>query len=234
MKNSEKFELSDRLKRTTTKKTKVVGTKKYINADTGEAEEMLVTEIKDADCNFTKVFLYALLPQLEVIGNKKIVVCNWIIEHLSRDNTLIATIEDISKGTGVSVRTVQETVQKLIECDFLKRKVKGAYMVNPEVMFKGSSSARVNVLFQYSAIDSDVPSSTVKQLQVKEIEKSVGQLSKKARRLNQEIETMNIEDEVYKARKAGFEKRLKKEEQPVFEDEFDSPEDLSFALEENG
>lgn len=196
MKKNKNYDIADRLNKTTTKKTKVVGTQKYINATTGEVEDMLVTQVKDADCNFTKVFMYALLPQLELIGNKKIAVCKWIIEHLDSKNTLLATIEDISEGANVSVRTVQTTVKQLVDCDFLRRKANGVYVINPEIMFKGSSGARANILLQYSTIDSDAASSTVKKLQLKELEKSAGRLNKRAEKLREEIRNLDIEDVV--------------------------------------
>lgn len=180
------------------KKVKVVGTEKFINQRTGEVEDMIVTEVEERDFNFTKVFMYSLLPQLEVIGNKKIAVCTWIIDHLSSDNVLIATVEQISKATGISVETVRVTLQKLIECDFLRREVKGVYVVNPEVLFKGSSHARQSALFRFSAIDNDTPSSTTKQMELKSVEKSISALKKKATRLESTIKEMDDEEELTK------------------------------------
>lgn len=180
------------------KKVKVVGTEKFVNQRTGEVEEMLVTEVEERDFNFTKVFMYSLLPQLEVIGNKKIAVCTWIIDHLSSDNVLIATVEQISKDTEISVETVRVTLKKLIECDFLRREVKGVYVVNPEVLFKGSSGARQNALFRFSAIDNDTPSSTTKQMELSSVEKSINALKKKAVHLEKTIKEMDSEEELMK------------------------------------
>ena len=69
-------------------------------------------------------------------------------------------------------------------------------MINPEIMFKGSSGARANILLQYSTIDSDAASSTVKKLQLKELEKSAGRLNKRAEKLREEIRNLDIEDVV--------------------------------------
>lgn len=227
------LEIQKRLEKTTTKKVKVVGTKQFINKETGEVEEMLVTDVGEKDFNFTKVFMYSLLPQLEVIGNKKIAVCTWIIDHLDRGNVLLATVEHISKETGISVETVRVTIKKLIECDFLRREVKGVYMVNPEVLFRGQTSSRMNALFRFSAIDNDTPSSTTKRMELKSVEKSMGAMQKKAVRLENTIKEMDENEELTK-QAVEMQKQWRKvdEESEALSREFEEQERLSREMEE--
>ena len=56
---------------TTEKKVKVIGTQLYINATTGELEEMQVTSIENRDFNFTKVWMKNFIATLELVGNQK-------------------------------------------------------------------------------------------------------------------------------------------------------------------
>ena len=135
--------------RTTRRKMKVVGTEQYIKADTGEIKEMQVISIEERDCNFHKLWLGHIINSLELIGNQKTRLCFWIIEHLNRDNTLNYTYEQIADESGIGYRTVFDTMKALIESNFLKRRNQGCYVVNPDVIFKGGKTDRMNVLIQY-------------------------------------------------------------------------------------
>ncbi len=135
---------------TTEKKVKYVGTEQYINARTGELEEMQVTSIEDRDFNFSKVWMRNFISTLDIVGNQKTKLCFWIIDHLNRDNKLIGTYRVIADESGISLDTVRVTMKILLDADFMRKQQNGVYIVNPDIVFKGSRSGRMNVLNQYN------------------------------------------------------------------------------------
>ena len=138
---------------TTVKKVKVIGQQQYVNVNTGELETMNVTSIEDRDFNFHKVWMRNFLSTLDIVGNHKTLLCMWIVDHINRDNQLIGTMRVIANESGMSLETVRITLKILLDADFLRRVQSGVYIVNPEVIFKGSYSSRMNILNQYSTAE---------------------------------------------------------------------------------
>lgn len=137
----------------TTKKVKVVGKTEYIRKDTGEVEEMQVISVEEHDFNFHKLWLRNILTTVDLIGNQKMKLAFWIIEHLDYENKLIYSYEQMAKETGISLDTVKRTMKVLMECNFIKRKNGGCYIVNPDILYKGNHQTRMNVLIQYHCIE---------------------------------------------------------------------------------
>ena len=142
---------------TTVKKTKVVGSQQYINYDTGEVVTMQVTSVEERDFNFSKVWMRSFLTTLDLVGNAKTKVAYWIIDHIDRMNQLTYTYRQMAEETGMSLDTVTATMKALLEADFLRRKNQGCYIVNPNVIYKGTHSARLNVLTQYGDLEKEKP-----------------------------------------------------------------------------
>ena len=138
---------------TTTKKLKVVGTQTFINTTTGELENMQVTEMEDRDFNFTKIWFKTLITKLELVGNQKTKLAFWIVDHLNKENQIIMTYRQISKESKISLETVRMTMKILMDADFLRRINIGAYVVNPDIVFKGTRGARLNVLSIYKTAE---------------------------------------------------------------------------------
>lgn len=137
----------------TTKKVKVIGTEEYINARTGELEQMQVTSIEDRDFNFTKVWMKSFISTLDIVGNRKTKLCFWIIDNLNRENQLIGTYRSISEQSGISLETVRVTMGILLDADFMRKAQNGVYVVNPNLVFKGTRNARMNVLNQFTSAE---------------------------------------------------------------------------------
>lgn len=154
---------------TTTKKTKVVGTQTYINADTGEAEEMQVMTIEDRDFNFAKIWIGHIVSALEAIGNQKIKVITYLMENITTENFILETQRSIAKQCGVSLETVRQTMKALQEADIVRMKSHGVYMLNPNCMFKGKHKQRMNVLIKYQKLGKEPvePSETAKKAKEK-------------------------------------------------------------------
>ncbi|PEO38419.1 replication/maintenance protein RepL [Bacillus wiedmannii] len=70
------------------------------------------------------------LLDLQLQGEKKIQVLNFVMERLDAKNQLHMTQKDIAEQTQVSERTVSETMKTLQESNFLQRLQSGVYEVN--------------------------------------------------------------------------------------------------------
>lgn len=135
---------------TTRKKIKHVGQQEFINAQTGEVEIFDVTSIEERDANFHKVWMRDFIITLDLVGNKKTKVCMWLVENINAENQVIGTFRSIAKASGTSVETVRQTFSVLKDADFLRRSQNGVYIVNPDIVFKGGKSKRMNVLHTYT------------------------------------------------------------------------------------
>lgn len=134
---------------TTRKKVKVLGTQEYINPNDGTVEQFQVLKIEERDANFHKIWLEHILNSLDLIGNQKTKLAFWILDNLNAENQLTLTQRQIAQKVGMSLDTVQKTMKALMVSDFLIRQNMGVYQVNPDVIFKGGKSSRMNVLLQY-------------------------------------------------------------------------------------
>ena len=135
--------------KTTRRKMKIVGKQTYINQKTGEMNEVQVIDIEERDANFHKIWLSHILNSIDLIGNQKTKLAFWILDNIDSENQLIMTQRKIAKNSGISLYTVSETLKVLMDSNFLQKINSGAYRVNPNVLWKGGKSARMNVLFKY-------------------------------------------------------------------------------------
>lgn len=171
--------------RTTTKKTKVIGTETYVNTSTGEIEEMQVVSTEERDFNFHKVWMKSLISTLSLVGNQKTKLAYWIIENLNKENMLTCTYRQISDKTNISLETVRVTMNVLLtepidannKDTFLKKVNNGCYIVNPNIIYKGTRKGRLNVLHQFRNAE--------------QVEKEEVDLDIKLHNLEQLLETIN-------------------------------------------
>lgn len=160
----------------TIKRVKYVGVQNYINADTGEVIEMQVTDIEERDFNFNKIFMQNFIVAMNLIGNQKSKLAFWIIDNLKNGNLLTMTYRQISQITKISLKTVSDTMQLLLEADFLRRVNIGCYMVNPNISFKGHHSARMNFLHQYYQTENGNVKEETDEERLERILTSIGKL----------------------------------------------------------
>lgn len=181
----------------TTKKVKFIGTQTFINAETGEIQEMQVSNIEERDFNFHKVWMRNFIATLDLVGNQKTKVAFWVIDNLNKDNQLIATYRAIAEKCNVSLPTVNETMGILLHADFLRKVSNGCYMVNPDVVFKGEKGKRLNILNQYQDAE-HVEMSDTEQLEsilhnINATQKILEKLMKEADKLQKKIENNQTE-----------------------------------------
>jgi len=133
------------------KKVKIVGVKRLIDADTGE-ELTATVEVVNGDRKFgwEAVWLGTLLETLEIITNKGFKVAKYLLEkRIKGENIVIATIPAIAKETGLSEKTVRTVIKKLLEANFITRVQKGVYRVNPAVIWRGKEIKRQAILIKF-------------------------------------------------------------------------------------
>ena len=187
------------MEQTTTKRVKVVGTEEYINTRTGELEQMQVTSIEDRDFNFTKMWMKNFISTLGIVGNQKTRLCFWIIDHVDKENRLIGTYRTIASQSGMSLDTVRITMKLLMDADFMRKAQNGVYVINPNLVFKGTRNARMNVLNQFTSAEY-VPLSDEERLD--NLMASIAALTHRADELRKTIERRSQKPQ--KASKTGF------------------------------
>jgi len=139
-------------KQTTKSKAVTIGKAEYINQETGLVETFNVITERDVDFNFQKIWLGHLLESLDIIGNKKIKVLNYLLKEKNSENLVIATQRSIAEGAGVSLPIVNETIKALKDINALKIKQQGVLMLNPDIVFKGGNQRRMNILLKYENV----------------------------------------------------------------------------------
>lgn len=136
-------------KNQTRKKVKIIGSREFIDATTGEKKEFNVIDIEERDANFHKFWMYNIICSLDLIGNQKIKFAFWLIEQMDSENKVCFTMRQMASKSGISLETVRVTIKSLISSNFLVRQNIGVYRVNPDCIFKGGKSARLRVVLDY-------------------------------------------------------------------------------------
>ena len=134
------------------KKTQtIVGTQRYINADTGEILETTVIEKEvERDFNFHKIWLMDLLAVLDLIGTQKLKVLEFLFSEMrTQDNTVSVTYRYIADKTGISYQTVAITMKMLIDANLITKVRTGTYRFNPDIIIKGDSKKREGMVIKY-------------------------------------------------------------------------------------
>lgn len=119
---------------------------------TGELIQTQVIErvVGEGDAGFHKIWLGHILELVEEVGNAKMVVLMWLLKNADGQNQIQASMRDIATATGVGVATVQRLMSALTSADIVTRAGRyGLWRLNPEVVFAGSGSKRMNVLIRY-------------------------------------------------------------------------------------
>ena len=72
----------------------------------------------------------------------------YLILNRNADNKINITQKELSTKLSLSIQTVNLAITNLKRKNFLKYK-NGVYMINPDVIFKGTNEKRMKVLQQY-------------------------------------------------------------------------------------
>ena len=153
----------------TTKKQKFVGFDELYTRD-GEAVPVQISQIEDRDFNFHKLWLQMFINGLDRIANKKMKLAFWIIDHLNKENQLVYTFRRMAEETGLSIDTIIRTMKELQNGDppFLKKLQSGVYVVNPDILYKGSHKGRMGVIYQFGTIPTPKQAEKIAETQEKQ------------------------------------------------------------------
>lgn len=135
----------------------VVGSQSYLNRETGEVSEFTVIEKNiEKDFNFHKIWIQDVLNVLDSFGNKKILVLSYLLKIMrNEDNTFSGSYRELAEDIGVSVKTVNVVINELVESNVIKKISTATYRFNPDIIVKGRSDKRKNLLIKYNYIDGD-------------------------------------------------------------------------------
>lgn len=103
--------------------------------------------------NFVKMYRSNMAKMLKVIGGKKVKVIIYILNNIKlTDNTFIATQREIAKACEISTKTVNETFKGLSEEGLLKKR-EGAYMLSPELFYRGDENRKNHILREFNSFN---------------------------------------------------------------------------------
>lgn len=138
------------------KKTEVsIGTKVYVNPETGEEEIFTLVEKNiSKDYNFHKVWIQDILNVIDTFGNKKILVLTYLLKNMrNEDNSVSGSYRDIAERCGVSLPTVNLVMKELIENNIIKKLATATYQFNPAFIIRGGADKRKNLMIKYNYIE---------------------------------------------------------------------------------
>jgi len=118
-------------------------------ANTNEMIEALMVRKKIKREFFYKVWLADLMQVLDLLGNKKILVLEYLLAKMDHENKVIATHRRIAGDLGISTKTVSDTISVLQRENVLRKIQNGVYQLNPKVVFFGNDKKQDYLLIEY-------------------------------------------------------------------------------------
>ncbi len=132
---------------------------KLVNVDTGE--QIVATQVYKTvygSQQYWKCFMSDFLRVLGVVGNKQLDVLIHILDNTSPlDNTFHGTYKTIQQATGISQMTISRVMPRLQELGYVKMLHYGCWMVNPQLLVKGSEEHRKLLLVEYHRGNGQAP-----------------------------------------------------------------------------
>ena len=131
------------------------GSQRLIDEQSGEVIEVDKLYRKQTSGNFHKAYIIQLISMMDMIGNQKFKVVNYILDNIHwSNNTLIATVKEMVKATGTSKQTVITTLKALEEGNIIKRRT-GALMLNPELLMRGDDHKQKYLLLEFGSFEQE-------------------------------------------------------------------------------
>lgn len=191
----------------TSKKMKVLGTETYINVNTGELHEMNVMEVEERDANFMKLWVSSILSAIDELSNQRMKIVFKLVEMAGKNrNVITLTTRELASLINVSRTTLVDTLQILEKNDVLTRKT-GVIFMNPEVVYKGSRSGRLEVLTRYRKMkkDTDDPVEESNEDKAAKLMRRMNLLTKELDKIQNEMKSLVGENDQTAADEAAAE-----------------------------
>ncbi|WP_457750421.1 replication/maintenance protein RepL [Sulfurimonas sp.] len=148
-------------------KVKYAGRKTFYDENGNPIEMDIIQKHYDTidKRRWRRVVLADFLEVLEQIGNKKIKVLEYLIDNMNSNNEIDLTQDEIAEATGISKKTVNITMQALVEANVIK-KIKRKYVLNTKIVSAFGSTEKNSMLcIQYgfnTSIVSQKPKEVIK------------------------------------------------------------------------
>ena len=150
----------------------LIGTrqKELIDVETGVSIWVdQITKRAYGSKNFWKVYLMDFLTVLGIIDSKQLDVFIYIAENTNQStNQFIGTYDKIAKDVNVSRPTIAKLMKKLQDNKFIKKVQNGVWLVNPNIVMRGSDKKR-QILLSYYQADEPINEVTFQRIKQKEI-----------------------------------------------------------------
>ena len=101
---------------------------------------------------FEITYTAELFNIMKELGNKKIEVLSYILDHKDGNNSLNMTNVQLAKTVGVARQTVVDTMKVLQDADLLKRN-NSVIQISPRLMVKGNQLREAWLMRKYEEID---------------------------------------------------------------------------------
>ncbi|MFR4615192.1 MAG: replication/maintenance protein RepL [Mediterraneibacter faecis] len=152
-------------------KTLYTGKEIWVNQATGEVREVDTFEKPVGRGNgFMITYLAEIINLIETLGNKKMLVVKYILEHMSKtENTLIRTQREIADALGMSTKTVNETLKLLADAGIIERRT-GAIMVSPKLMNNWKAPKEASMMIKYYEFSGDDDNQITGQMEIKDVD----------------------------------------------------------------
>lgn len=150
----------------------LIGTrqKELIDVETGVSIWVdQITKRAYGSKNFWKIYLMDFLTVLGIIDSKQLDVFIYIVENTNQStNQFIGTYDKIAKDANVSRPTIAKLMKKLQDNKFIKKVQNGVWLVNPNILMRGSDKKR-QILLSYYQADEPINEVTFQRIKQKEI-----------------------------------------------------------------
>lgn len=153
-------------------KTQYTGKEIWVNQATGEVREVDTFEKPVGRGNgFMITYLAEIINLIETLGNKKMLVVKYILEHMSKtENTLIITTRELAEKCNVGLNTVVDTLKLLEDAKIIERRT-GAIMVSPKLMNNWKAPKEASMMIKYYEFGGDNNDSQIDgQMEIKDID----------------------------------------------------------------
>ena len=150
------------------------------------------------DKNFYKIYFPYFSRYLDGIINQKMRLVLWLIRNMTIANELKYSYREIAEKSSISYQTVAETMKTLMEKDFIRRANKKTLMINPRAVFRGRIDKKMGALNAYDRLDrpgtpKNMQTSGPSIADTKAISKELRELEEKKRRLQSEINSLELQ-----------------------------------------
>lgn len=126
-----------------------------INPETGEIMgDVIVADVAVKEVprvGFAITYLSTIVQLIDNVGNKKMQVVKYVLQKMDSNNILLETVREISKNSGVSLQTVNATLQILEGAGIIARK-SGVIMLSPKLAHKGNAKKERYLMTRFSQI----------------------------------------------------------------------------------